>query len=116
MLFVPCTCWSRLEVVKVLNLFFTEPESPSTNAAESDEDHTHLPTPEDALRPLPAIDFLLGDFSRRFERQSWRIRHEEERRRLKQNFEVSCSTPVLRARFLRACVRSDPCVQCNLPL
>lgn len=40
--------------------------------------------------PLPAnIDFLLDDFSRRFERQSWRIRHEEERRRLKQKFEVS---------------------------
>jgi len=29
----------------------------------------------------------LGDFVRRFERQSWRERHEEERRRLKQRFE-----------------------------
>ncbi len=39
--------------------------------------------------PLPAIDYLVGDFTRRFERQSWRERHEEERRRLKQKFEVS---------------------------
>lgn len=66
-----------------------EPESPSAQAAEADESSAHPPTSQDALQPLPAIDFLLGDFNRRFERQSWRIRHEEERRRLKQKFEVS---------------------------
>ena len=79
-----------VNVVTLSSMPFTEPESPSTNAADSDEDPAHPPASQDALRPLPAIEFMLGDFTRRFERQSWRIRHEEERRRLKQKFEVSC--------------------------
>ncbi len=63
-------------------------DSEASPLAETDENHAPSgPAPQ---RPLPAnIDFLLDDFSRRFERQSWRIRHEEERRRLKQKFEVS---------------------------
>jgi len=38
--------------------------------------------------PLPAIDSLVGDFTRRFERQSWRERHEKETQRIKLKFEV----------------------------
>lgn len=53
--------------------------------SESEEDRHPLLTP-DTLQALPAIDF--SNFARRFERQSWRERHEEERRRLKQRFEV----------------------------
>ena len=53
------------------------------------------PAPQVVTLPSPAVNFLLGDFSRRIERQSWRIRHEEERRRLKQKFEVRdlCKSP-----------------------
>ena len=40
--------------------------------------------------PLPAIDYLAGDFTRRFERQSWRERHEKETQRIKLKFEVRC--------------------------
>ena len=56
--------------------------------SESEEDRHPLLTPSssDTLQALPAIDF--SNFARRFERQSWRERHEEERRRLKQRFEV----------------------------
>ena len=60
-----------------------------TYTSDSEEDRQPMLTP-DTLQALPAIDFSnLGDFARRFERQSWRERHEEERRRLKQRFEVS---------------------------
>lgn len=58
-------------------------------------DISHAPSGPSSQRPQPAnIDFLLDNFSRRFERQSWRIRHEEERRRLKQKFEVSTISAV----------------------
>ena len=43
---------------------------------------------QSTAHPLPSVDYLEGDFTRRLERQSWRERHEEERRRLKQKFEV----------------------------
>ena len=60
----------------------------TTYTSDSDEDRPTV-APPDTLQALPAIDFSnLGDFARRFERQSWRERHEEERKRLKQRFEV----------------------------
>ena len=66
----------------------TESET-TTEGVHSEEDRRPMLTP-DTLQALPAIDFSnLGDFARRFERQSWRERHEEERRRLKERFEVS---------------------------
>ena len=56
--------------------------------SESEDDKQRNSTP-DSIPALPSIDLTgLGDFTRRFERQSWRERHEEERRRLKQRFEV----------------------------
>ena len=73
--------------------FAVEPEADSFTH-DTQDNHAPGPAPSSSEggQPLPAIDFLLGDFSRRFERQSWRIRHEEERRRLKQKFEVSSGT------------------------
>lgn len=68
------------------------PDLMFTLSNDSDEDHTShgdgLSPYQGAVHPLPTIDYLVGDFTRRFERQSWRERHEEERRRLKQKFEV----------------------------
>ena len=58
-----------------------------TPTSESGERRGSTP---DSIQALPLIEFPgLGDFTRRFERQSWRERHEEERRRLKQRFEVA---------------------------
>lgn len=67
--------------------------------SETTDGGAHTPTSEsgerrgstpDSIQALPMIEFPgLGDFTRRFERQSWRERHEEERRRLKQRFEVT---------------------------
>lgn len=58
-----------------------------TPPSESGERRGSTP---DSIQALPLIEFPgLGDFTRRFERQSWRERHEEERRRLKQRFEVA---------------------------
>lgn len=57
-----------------------------TSDSEEDRQRPLLPPAPDTLQALPAIDF--SNFARRFERQSWRERHEEERRRLKQRFEV----------------------------
>lgn len=59
--------------------------------AESEDDKHRNSTPESLLAP-PSGDqggFGSKNFSRRFERQSWRERHAEERRRLKHRFEVS---------------------------
>lgn len=68
------------------------PDFTLTLSNDSDDDHTpqddNLAPYQGDVHPLPAIDYLVGDFTRRFERQSWRERHEEERRRLKQKFEV----------------------------
>ena len=70
------------------------PDITLASCNDSDDDRTPQDDGEDfgtfqSGRPsLPAIDYLVGDFTRRFERQSWRERHEEERTRLKQKFEV----------------------------
>ena len=71
------------------------PDLTLTLSNDSDEAHSHqdddvLPY-QGTVHPLPVLNYLVGDFTRRFERQSWRERHEEERRRLKEKFEVSMS-------------------------
>ena len=87
--------WHYTLLILIIPILFTCTESETTAEVvhiactlDSNEDRHPMPTP-DTLQALPAIDFSnLGDFARRFERQSWRVRHEEERKRLKQRFEV----------------------------
>ena len=81
---------------------------PSASSLEN-----HAPSGHSNLKPLPAdIDFLLDDFSRRFERQSWRIRHEEERRRLKQKFEVCMYLLMYHMQKKNQCVSIFSCGTC----
>lgn len=59
-------------------------------AAESDDQDSHTPNIV-ASSASESGGFGGKDISRRFERQSWRERHAEERRRLKLRFEVMAS-------------------------
>ena len=54
----------------------------------SEEDKLLL-SGSDTLLALPSIDLGGDNFSRRFERKSWRERHEQQKKLIKQRFEVS---------------------------
>ena len=65
------------------------------DAPSGSEEDKLLLSSSDTLLALPSID--LGDnFSRRIERKSWRERHEQQKKLIKQRFEVSepCLAPL----------------------
>ena len=76
-------------------LVFSESETTTeggvhtTYTSESEDDKLHSSNP-DTILALPSFDFSgLGEnFSRRFERKSWRERHEHQKKLIKQRFEV----------------------------
>lgn len=58
---------------------------------DPEEDEDPLLSNSDGLLNIPSFDLSdLGDnFSRRFERKSWRERHEQQKKLIKKSFEVS---------------------------
>ena len=71
----------------LLTLASGTPELPMTieiqqpTTSESEDDHGSTTTSLTSASPALQAIYQMPDFSRRFERQSWRERHEEERRR-----------------------------------